>query len=460
MKLVLLSGGSGKRLWPLSNQVRSKQFLQLLRSPDGEMESMVQRIWRQLDRQQLRDQVYISTVQSQADLIQSQLGSEVPLIIEPESRDTFPSVALAAVYLYTKQDVDLQEVVVFMPVDPFVQELFFTRINQLEEIVLRSGTELALIGVAPTYPSTKYGYIIPDPDQEKGSHTVSYRTVQRFQEKPSEEQAVSLIKKNALWNCGVFAFQLGYMINLLREKGLPTQYEAFIQGYAQMPKISFDYEVIEKAQRVVVLPYEGYWKDLGTWNTLTEEMEQQMVGNGFLDENSSNTHLINELELPVAVIGGSNLVVAVSADGILVSDKAKSHLVKNLTTFTDKRPMYEERRWGWYQVLHHQKTAEGEEVLTKRLHIQAGKNLSYQYHHYRSEVWVVVSGKGEFVLDGHLRMVSPGEVLEIPTGAKHGIRAIEDLDIIEVQKGSNLVEEDIVRLCQSWEEMKASLIQE
>ncbi|MED4585420.1 sugar phosphate nucleotidyltransferase [Brevibacillus choshinensis] len=456
MKLVLLSGGSGKRLWPLSNDVRSKQFLKMLHAPNGERESMVQRIWRQLEANQLTDDVFISTTNSQGDLIQSQLGANVRMIIEAESRDTFPSIALAATYLYSKIGAELSEVITVMPVDPYVEEEFFSKIKQLEDAINQSGSDLALIGVTPTYPSTKYGYIIPL-KEEGQKQSQPYQKVHSFKEKPTEEQAQKLLEHHALWNCGVFAFRLGYLIDLLEEKGLPSQYDKLTEQYGNLPKISFDYEVVEKAGHVVVIPYERDWKDLGTWNTLTEEMDVNLMGRGFLSEDCANTHVINELDLPVAVIGVTDMVIAVSPDGILVSDKAKSHLVKNLMKDMDQRPMYEERRWGWYHVLDYQKMYEKEEVLTKKLHIYAGKNLSYQYHRKRSEVWVIVDGEGEFVLNDQLSLVGPGDVLQIPVGAKHGIKAIKDIEIIEVQMGSELQEEDIIRLFMSWDEMKAFL---
>lgn len=460
MKLVLLSGGSGKRLWPLSNDVRSKQFLRVLRNTNGESESMVQRLWRQLDSHQLLEGVYISTNKTQAESIQSQLGTEVPLIIEPEPRDTFPAIALAAVYLYSVVGVDLQEVIAIMPVDAFVDDPFFAKVIQLEDALFRSGANLALIGATPTYPSTKYGYIVPDREEAHQIPPKAYKTVRCFREKPPEEEAQKLLEQHALWNCGVFAFRLSYMINELIKRGIPTEYEQLLSEYGKLPKRSFDYEVVETERQTVVIPFNGFWKDLGTWNTITEEIPGNLVGRGFLGGDCPNTHVINELDIPVVVIGVSDLVVATSPDGILVSDKAQSHLVKKFATDLELRPMFEERRWGWYRVLNCQKLDENRQALTKLIHIHAGKNLSYQYHHYRSEVWVIVEGEGEFVLNDRLRLVRPGDVLEIPVGARHGIKAIRDLEIIEVQMGSSLVEEDIVRLSMSWEEMKQSVIQE
>ncbi|REK63298.1 MAG: mannose-1-phosphate guanylyltransferase [Brevibacillus sp.] len=452
MKLILLSGGSGKRLWPLSNDVRSKQFLKMLRNPNGELESMVQRLWRQLAANGLLDSLYISTSKTQADMIVNQLGTAVPLILEPKQRDTFPAIALAASFLYSREGVDLQETVAVMPVDPYVGEDFFALIKQLEHVLDQSGADLALIGVTPTYPSSKYGYIVPAESKADKIQPQMYRVLS-FTEKPSEEQAKWLLKRRALWNCGVFAFRLETMIKELEKRGYPVEYDALIQQYDRLPAISFDYEVVEKAERVVVVPYDGEWKDLGTWNTITEEMTVNLVGKGHLDNGCTNTHVINELDLPIVVIGTSDVVVAASPDGILVSDKAKSHRIKDIAKEWNHRPMFEERRWGWYQAIGYQTTDSGAEVLTKRLHIHAERNLSYQYHRHRSEVWVIVAGEGEFVLDDRLRHVQAGDVLEIPVGAKHAIKATADLDIIEVQMGDSLVEDDIVRLCLSWEEI-------
>ncbi|MET1121066.1 sugar phosphate nucleotidyltransferase [Priestia megaterium] len=450
MKLVLLSGGSGKRLWPLSNDSRSKQFLKVLEDKDQYLQSMVQRVWTQISNVGLADSTVIATGKSQEDMIKSQLDNQAGLIIEPCRRDTFPAIALAASYVYSVQKADLDEVVAILPVDPYVDDQFFTRVQDLEEVVQNSDAQLALIGVTPTYPSSKYGYIVPTAEKSSGE----YRRVSRFTEKPSEEQAASLIEDGALWNCGVFAFKLGYVISILEEKGISTDYEELLKQYATLPKISFDYEVVEKTKDIVVLPYDGYWKDLGTWNTLTEEMATSQIGKGVISADSENIHLINELDIPVTVLGASNLIVAASPDGILVSDKEASPRIKELVGEFENRPMYEERRWGWYRVLDYTKLEEGKEVLTKRIGIDEGKNLSYQLHDYRDEVWTIIKGEGEFVLNDKLRPIKTGDVIQIQAGDKHAVRAITDLEIIEVQTGSQLIEEDIVRLFMSWEEIE------
>ncbi|TDG00325.1 sugar phosphate nucleotidyltransferase [Paenibacillus piri] len=451
MKLVLLSGGSGKRLWPLSNDSRSKQFLKVLRNADGGMESMVQRVWTQLRSADLVRDAYIATGKGQVDTLQSQLGADVPLIVEPARRDTFPAIALAATYLYSIKGVSLNEVVTILPVDPYVDDRFFTHMRQLAGLIQSAGAEIALMGVRPTCPSDKYGYIVPQ--RETAADGQPYSIVSHFMEKPREDIAKQLLKQQALWNCGVFAFKLDYLINLLIGKGLPIQYEEMLKRYDTLPAISFDYEVLEKAGSIVVLPYDGEWKDLGTWNTLTEEIPVNIIGNGTVSADSLNTHVINELDIPAAVLGLSNIIVSISPDGILVAEKNASPQVKELIKNIDQRPMYEERRWGSYRVLDYKKLPNGKEVLTKTIFIAAGKNLSYQLHHKRSEVWTVISGEGEVVLNDRLFKVTAGDVLKIDVGARHSIRASEDLEIIEVQTGSELVEEDIVRLCMSWDEI-------
>jgi mannose-1-phosphate guanylyltransferase len=395
----------------------------------------------------LQQSTIVATAKSQVDMIQNQLVQEVQLVIEPARRDTYPAIALASSYLYSELNTSLDETVVVLPVDPYVSDSYYEKLFELDALLSTSNADLALMGVKPTYPSEKYGYIVP---KEKSTKS-GYFNVDKFQEKPNEIHAKLLIELGALWNCGVFAFKLGFLLNILQEVGLPKAYDQLVTRYGELEKISFDYKVVENAKNVVATTYDGEWKDLGTWNTLTEVMNQATIGKALVSADCENSHVINELDIPVAVLGLSDVVVAASPDGILVTSKEASPRVKELIDF-DQRPMFEERRWGWYRVLDHTRFDEGYEVLTKRIGVKAGKNLSYQYHFKRSEVWTVISGEGEFILDDKLFNVSAGSVLQIPVGAKHGIRAITDLEFIEVQTGTDLVEEDIVRLAMKWEE--------
>ncbi|ELK46319.1 sugar phosphate nucleotidyltransferase [Halobacillus sp. BAB-2008] len=449
MKLVLLSGGSGKRLWPLSNDSRSKQFIKVLKSENKNQISMVQRVWNQLHKNGIDNESIIATSKSQVDMIKSQLGEEVTVVTEPERRDTFPAIALACVYLYSEEKCDRDEVVTMLPVDPFVEDNFFSKVKDLEKVIEKSNADIALIGVKPTYPSEKYGYIVPESKMD------NYVRVNSFKEKPSKEVAVGLIDKNALWNCGVFAFKLGYILDLLEEKSFSIDYTELLKEYANFNKESFDYEVLEKAKNIVATSYDGKWKDLGTWNTLTEEMTTEIIGKGLIDEGVQNSHVINELDIPITLLGLNNVVVAASPDGILVSDKEASPNIKKYVGKFNNRPMYEERRWGWYKVLDYTKYDEGNEILTKRLGITAGQNLSYQVHYKRTEVWTIVKGEGVLAINGQLQHVRVGDVIQIPLAQKHALRATTNMEIIEVQTGSELIEEDIFRFALDWNEIES-----
>lgn len=445
MKLILLSGGSGKRLWPLSNESRSKQFLKVLPGLDGQYESMVQRVWRQVGEVDLAHHSCIITGNAQAEIIQNQLGYQVPLILEPERRDTFAAIVLAASYLHSEMNASQDETIVVMPVDPYVELDFFKTIRSLDQVLRSTGSTLALIGAEPTYPSEKYGYILT----EEASGEV--RRVRRFAEKPREEVAKGFIAEGGLWNCGVFAGSLQFFLSLLEDRGLPIEYYKLQESYGSIPKNSFDYEVVEHLERISVVPYNGYWKDLGTWNTLTEEMTNAINGNGVCSADSVNTHIVNELDIPVAVLGVSNLIVAASPDGILIADKEQSPRIKEILKDEGARPMYVERYWGWYRVLEYGKNEEKQEVLVRRVCIQAGKSISYQMHEKREEVWTITSGAGQVMLEGNLTSVKAGDVVRIPHGAWHSIRAVSELQFIETQLGDELIEADIHREQLDWD---------
>ena len=446
MQIILLSGGSGKRLWPLSNNARSKQFLPLLQSPAGDAESMVQRVVRQIGESRLSGTITIATNSSQRDIIINQLGDEVDIVTEPERRDTFPAIALAAGYLSMAKKCSNDEVVVIMPCDPYTETKYFDVIADMVTAVENNAADLVLMGITPTCPSTKFGYVVPCPeDAEK-----SILRVKRFTEKPDVQRAEALLDEGAFWNDGVFAFRLGYMVNVLEKYITASSFEELHSRYGELPKISFDYEVAEKAESVAVLPFNGKWKDLGTWNSLTEELSSKAIGNVALGEQTENTHVVNELGMPVFCNGVKDIVVASSPDGILVCGKEYSENIKNYVDNLSPRPMYEERRWGSYRVLDSTSYSDGYMSLTKVLQIKSGRYISYQIHNNREEVWTVVDGEGMVVLDGETRNVSRGDVVVINQGQKHAIKATTDLQIVEVQMGSSLVEEDIERFEWEW----------
>lgn len=452
MQLVLLSGGSGKRLWPLSNNARSKQFLPLLEKEDGTMESMVQRVVRQAQEAHLTNDITLATNASQLDIITNQLGDDVSVVTEPERRDTFPAIALAASYLSLAKNCSEDEVVVIMPCDPYTEAAYFEVIGRMVECVNQDVSELVLMGIQPTYPSEKYGYVVPQPTANCQVPTANSLPVARFTEKPTTAVAEELLKQNAFWNGGVFAFRLGYMMNIVRKYITSDSFEDTRARYSEFPVISFDYEVVEKAQSVAVVPFNGEWKDLGTWNTLTDELRTSVIGNVVMGVHCENTHVINELQNPIYVDGVKDIVVAASPDGILVCGKEHAEDLKKAVEYLTPRPMYEERRWGTYRVLDDTVYSDGHHALTKSITLKAGKNLSLQIHHHRSETWTFTQGEGIFVLDGVEQRVKAGDTVHIPVDHYHAIKALTELTFIEVQCGNPLVEEDIEKSEWEWKE--------
>lgn len=444
MKIILLSGGSGKRLWPLSNDARSKQFLRLLSAPDGSKESMIQRVVRQIRSAGLTDDIVIATGSNQKDSIENQLGDSISVVTEPCRRDTFPAIMLACSWL-ADRGADRDEPVVVMPCDSYTEAGYFDTVARMAEAVARRDADMVLMGIEPTYPSAKYGYIVP----ERAADCDGVLPVRRFTEKPDVETAGRLIAEGALWNGGVFAFRLGYLTDIIAGVRPDAGFKQLREEYAGLPKISFDYAVVEKATSVGVVPFAGQWKDLGTWNTLTDELDSRTFGNVHVDA-ADDCYIINELELPLVCIGGKGLVIAASPDGILVSDRSQSENLKHLVDGIGRRPMYEERRWGEYKVIDSVEFPDGFCALTKQLTLRPGCAISYQKHSCRDEIWTFIDGEGEIVLDGERKPVKRGDVINIPRGCLHALRATTSLTFIEVQQGSNLVEEDIERFPYDW----------
>jgi len=440
LNIILLSGGSGKRLWPLSNEVRSKQFLKIFKKADGSHESMVQRMYRMIREVDESAAVTIATSENQVTSIRSQLGDSVGISIEPCRRDTFPAIALATAYLHEKQGVDANETVVVCPVDPYVESDYFQMLEKLSNQAAKGEANLVLMGVEPTYPSEKYGYIIPESKDQVA-------TVETFKEKPDVATAEKYIVAGALWNGGVFAYKLSYVLGIAEKLLGSADYQYLFDNYSTLTKISFDYAVVEKESKIQVMRFAGQWKDLGTWNTLTEAMSDEVAGNAVAVD-CSNTHVINELQIPLIALGVSDLAIAATPDGILVTDKKKSDRLKDHVV--DQRPMVEKRGWGEYQVLDYRIQPDGQNFLTKHLIITPGQHISYQRHQHRSEIWTFVDGTGKLILDGVVTGVSRGEMAFIKPGTKHAIKAETELHIIEVQVGDELTEEDIERLEWDW----------
>lgn len=403
---------------------------------------MVQRVVRQILEAHLTENITIATNESQSDIILNQLGRLTGLVTEPERRDTFPAIALAASYLALEKHCSPDETVVVMPCDPYTEAGYFETIRYMAEAVESGVAEMVLMGITPTYPSTKFGYVVPVAKPDAGSHKPVM--VRRFTEKPSAEKAAGLLEEGALWNGGIFAFKLGYIMNIVRKYLNHGSFAEIRSDYVKFPKISFDYEVAEKASSVAVVAYNGEWKDLGTWNSLTAELSSATVGNAKTGPDCENVHAINELDIPMFVNGISNAVVAASPDGILVCGKEYSETLKSHVEAFQSRPMFEERRWGTYRVLDYRQLPDGICSMTRVMTIEAGRNTSYQRHLHCSETITVIDGEGILVLDGEYRKIGRGDVAIIKCGDLHAFKAISRLSFIEVQTG-DLEEDDVER---------------
>lgn len=426
MNIVLLSGGSGKRLWPLSNDIRSKQFIKIFKAEDGGYESMVQRVYRQIRAVDSDATVTIATSKKQVSAINNQLGDGVGISVEPCRRDTFPAIALATAYLHDVQGVPEDEAVVVCPVDPYVEREYFEALKELGRLAAEETANLVLMGIEPTYPSEKYGYIIP----ESGSAVSSVST---FKEKPDASTAKEYIAKGALWNGGVFAYKISYLLEKAHELIDFTDYNDLYAKYDTLEKISFDYAVVENEKSIAVMRFSGEWKDLGTWNTLTEAMEEAVVGDAVLNDTCENVNIINDLSIPILCMGLKNAVVAASPEGILVSDKEQSSYIKPYVDKLDQQVMFAEKSWGSFLVLD-----VADESITIKVTLNPGHRMNYHSHEHRDEVWTVISGSGRTVVDGTVRRVRPGDVISVIAGQKHTIIADSELQVVEVQLGSEI----------------------
>lgn len=431
MNIILLSGGSGKRLWPLSNDIRSKQFIKIFKNENGEYESMVQRMYRHIKKIDSDANVTIATSKTQVSSITNQLGDQnIGISVEPSRRDTFPAIALASAYLHDVQHVSEDEAVVVCPVDPYVEDDYFEALKTLAEQAEKGEANLVLMGIEPTYPSEKYGYIIP-------TNKDQISNVSTFKEKPDVETAKKYIAQGALWNGGVFAYKLKYVLDIAKELLNYTDYDDLFNRYDSLTKISFDYAVVEKESKIQVMRFAGEWKDLGTWNTLTEAMTENVIGEGMMNNECKNVHILNELNVPVLAMGLKNVVISASPEGILVSDKEQSSYIKPFVDSIHQQIMFAEKSWGSFQVIDVE-----DESMTIKVVLNPGHGMNYHSHMHRNEVWVVLSGKGTTIVDGMEQHVSTGDVITMQAGCRHTVNAITELKLIEVQLGKDISVQD------------------
>lgn len=451
---IILAGGSGSRLWPLSRELYPKQLLNL-NSDKSLLQSTFERLKRFMPAENI---VSITNVKhsSNVRLQLEQISDEVNILAEPLSKNTAPAIALATKFIQTKED---DPVILVVPSDHLIKnnEKFIETVKKGEKLAQEGF--IVTFGIEPDYPETGYGYIniLNEP-------VLDGFKVKEFVEKPDSETAQKYVDaKTYFWNSGIFMFKASTMIAEI-EKLAPEIFKVMnvfdfsrsskveYNLFDRMPNISIDYAIMEKSDKIVLVKLESDWNDLGSWQSIydvskKDKHDNVMIGH-VLDENSKNSFVYASSKL-VATIGLEDTVLVETEDAILACKKDQTQEVKKIfdklkkqndNTHLVHKTVY--RPWGFYTVL-----AQGKGFLTKLIHVNTEQRLSVQSHNHRSEHWVVLSGKAKVVIEGKEHILSPGHSIDISLKAIHSLQNPyeDDLEIIEVQLGDLLVEDDIVR---------------
>lgn len=460
---VILCGGSGTRLWPLSRKSHPKQFLQL-----GDQESLFQKTLKRLTRNAAYGPALILTnadyrflIAEQARQIDVELGG---ILLEPAARNTAPAIGAAAAYISKHYDNKLTHI---LPSDHLIEddEVYQTAINLAVEAA--EDGHLVTFGITPTGPATGYGYIKSGDQLKTGAFMVD-----RFIEKPSLDKAKTMLAEGGYsWNSGMFLFDVDLFLSELTafERTIAECVERAIEkaehdldfvrldsdAFSQSPDISVDYAVFERTHKAAVVPTAIHWSDIGSWQSLWKTMEKDEKGNALNGPvtaiNSMNNMVVSDHQ-HIALNGVSDLTIVATDDAVLVSSSDQSENVKEVVAVLKKSTDTENlvtshktvyRPWGGYTSI-----LNGDRFQVKRLFVSPGKQLSLQKHQHRSEHWVVVSGTAEVTLDDAVHTLSENQSIYIPLGAVHRLANQGHilLEVIEVQSGSYLGEDDIVRL--------------
>ncbi len=445
---VILAGGSGSRLWPLSRELYPKQLLNLCAE-----KSLLQSTFEMLNKFIPASEIISVTNSKHQANVKMQLGDlcESPVILaEPLSKNTAPAIAICVKYILETSDND--ETILVVPSDLLIKEneKFKQTVISAQKYVEEG--KIVTFGIKPTYPETGFGYI----------HSVDNK-VTKFTEKPDNETVLTYLKdENYYWNSGIFMFKVSTIMkelethcpdimNILQNIKCSDNKISFTE-FDKMPNISIDYALMEKSDNIAMVELQSDWKDLGSWKSIYEVSPKDENNNVFvghvLDKDSKNSFVYSSSKL-VATIGLEDTIVIETEDAILACKKDKTQEVKQIYETlkqqhdgTQKVHKTVYRPWGFYTVI-----AEGKGFQTKIIHVNVGQKLSVQSHNHRSEHWVVLSGMAKVVLEGKDHILSPGHSVDIPIKAIHSLQNPfeEDLEIIEVQKGDILSEDDIIR---------------
>ena len=451
---IILAGGSGSRLWPLSRELYPKQLLNL-----NSDKSLLQATFERLKQCMPEDKIISITNTKHTSNIKMQLSklTTSPVVLaEPVAKNTAPAIVLAAKYIIQNSNSD--PVIIVVPSDHLIQDNkgFLSTVKKGEKLAEKG--YIVTFGIQPNYPETGYGYINTSDKIDEGF------LVKEFVEKPDFETAKKYLNaKTYFWNSGIFMFKASTLFeetlkhapeiakiaekfDFSKNKDIP-----FIE-FDKMPSISIDYAIMEKSNKIALVKLESDWNDLGSWQSIYDISKKDENGNVFvghvLDKDSKNSFVYASSKL-VATIGLEDTVIVETEDAILACKKDRTQDVKQIFDTLKKqnddthlvhKTVY--RPWGFYTVI-----AQGDGFLTKIIHVNPGQKLSVQSHNYRSEHWVILSGTAKVVLEGKELILSPGHSIDIPLKAIHSLQNPydEDIEIIEVQKGDPLLEEDIIR---------------
>ncbi len=455
---IILAGGTGTRFWPLSRSQYPKQVLKLL-SSESLLQTTIERLLPKIPEARLA----VVTSASQADAIRLELfrrgWQDIHLWLEPEGRNTAAAVGLAAVLLPPEADAAILAV---FPADHFIRDQ--ARFQQAldQGATLAQAGYLVTFGITPTRPDTGYGYIKAGEPLEPGGPGFRARA---FLEKPELPRAQAFLKEGGyFWNSGIFLFRRDVLLEAfarhlpelyggltrLREDSSPA---ALAAVYAQLPSISLDHGILERADNVAVVPVDMGWSDVGTWGALAELFDRDEQGNVLLgrvlDLGSQHCLVVAQNRL-VATLGLKDVIVVDTPDATLVCHKDRGQEVKDLVGEPNRLSMVEsvqhptvERPWGRYTVMD-----AGPGYQVKQIVVDPGQRLSLQWHQHRAEHWVVVQGTAQVTIGPETRLVQANESVFVPLKTPHRLEnpGTEPVRIIEIQTGSYLGEDDIVRL--------------